>query len=89
MKISNINDNVIAINDLRRRFGEIEKSLPYVDHYTITKKGVPFAVLSATPMVKRKLMEKMAGAFKNTELAKDSIWKEVLKRKSRKKHIKI
>lgn len=33
---------------------------------------------------KRKLMEKTAGAFKGTELAKESVWKEVLKRKSRK-----
>lgn len=89
MKVTGLNNNTIAINELRRKFGEIEKALPYVDHFTITKKGVPFAVLSATPTVKRELMKKMAGAFKNTKLEKDDIWKDILKRKSRKKDIKI
>ena len=87
MKMTNINNNVIAISNLRRRFGEIEKALPYVDSFILTKKGVPFAILSATPLVKRKLMKKMAGAFKGTILENDDIWGKVLKRKSRKKDI--
>ena len=50
--------NTVSINDLRRNFGEIEKSLPFVSHFTITKKGKPFAILSATPQVKKELMKK-------------------------------
>ena len=80
---------MIAISDLRRKFGEIEKALPYTDHFILTKKGMPFAVLSATPLVKRKLMKKMAGAFKGTVLENDEIWKNVLKRKSRKEDITL
>lgn len=89
MRTTNINNNTIAISDLRRRFGEIEEALPYVDHFILTKKGVPFAVLSATPLVKRGLMEKTAGAFKGTKLENDKIWKDVLKKKSRKENITL
>ena len=89
MRTTNTEDNIIAISDLRRRFGEIEKALPYVDHFILTKKGLPFAMLAATPKVKRALMGKMAGAFKGTVLAADDVWKEVLKRKSRKENIDL
>ncbi len=80
---------IVAISDLRKRFGEIEEELPFVDHFVLTKKGKPFAILSATPQVKRNLMEKTAGAFKDTSLANEDIWKEVLKRKSRKEKIRL
>lgn len=79
----------VAISDLRKRFGEIEEELPFVDHFVLTKKGKPFAILSATPQVKRKLMEKTAGAFKGTPLADEDMWKEVIKRKSRKEKIQL
>ena len=87
MNVSNITENTIAINDLRRRFGEIEEALPFVDHFILTKKGRPFAILSATPMVKKEQMKKTAGAFKGTKLATDAFWKDVLKKKSRKENI--
>lgn len=89
MNTTNFNDNTIAINDLRRKFGEIEEALPFVDHFILTKKGRPFAILSATPMVKREEMKKTAGAFKGTKLAKDAFWKGVLKKKSRKTDINL
>lgn len=89
MVMANINNNTIAINDLRKRFGEIEEALPYVDHFVLTKKGVPFAILSATPQVKRKLMKKTAGALKGTALENNTTWKEVIKRKSRKEAIAL
>ena len=89
MNISNIADNTIAINDLRRKFGEIEEALPFVDHFILTKKGRPFAILSATPYVKKEQMKKTAGAFKGTKLATDSFWKDVLKKKSRKENITL
>lgn len=83
------NEKTIAINDLRRKFGEIEEALPFVDHFILTKKGRPFAILSATPMVKKEEMKKTAGAFKGTKLATDTFWKDVLKRKSRKENITL
>ncbi len=82
-------NTIIPISDLRRKFGEIEALLPYVENFTITKKGRPFATLTATNDVKKLIIKKYAGAFRNTDLDKDSIWSEVLKKKSRKKSIKI
>lgn len=82
-------ENTVSINDLRRNFGEIEKALPFVNHFLVTKKGKPFAILSATPSIKKDLMKKTAGAFKDTRLDDDALWKEVLKKKSRKNDIKL
>lgn len=79
----------VAISDLRKRFGEIEAMLPHVDHIVITKKGKPFAVLSATDEVKKSIIKKFAGILKNTDLDNDAIWKDVLRKKSRKKIIRI
>ncbi len=82
-------NTIIPISDLRRKFGEIEALLPYVENFTITKKGRPFATLTATDDIKKSIIKKYAGTFKNTDLDSDSIWKEVLIKKSRKKQIKI
>ncbi|MEK7522569.1 MAG: hypothetical protein AAB569_03245 [Patescibacteria group bacterium] len=82
-------NTIIPISDLRRKFGEIEALLPYVESFTITKKGKPFAMLTATDDIKRSIIRIYAGAFKNTDLDRDSVWEEVLKKKSRKKQIKI
>lgn len=82
-------DNIISINELRRNFGQVEKTLPFVDYFIITKKGRPFAHLTATPTVKKELMKKYAGAFRGTMLENESLWKEVLKRKSRKTDISL
>lgn len=87
MNLSNT-DKTIAISDLRRRFGEIEKALPHVNRFIITKKGKPFAVLSADPSIKRAKLLSFAGIWKNTDLDDGKLWKDVLKRKSRKKAIK-
>jgi len=82
-------NTIIPISDLRRKFGEIEALLPYVENFTITKKGRPFATLTATNDVKKLIIKKCAGAFKNTDLDSDKIWGEIIKKKSRKKQIKI
>lgn len=82
-------ENRVSINDLRRNFGEIEKMLPFVPYLIVTKKGKPFAMFSATPAVKKELMKKTAGAFKRTELDKDSLWKEVLQKKSRRGSVRL
>ncbi|MDO8610224.1 MAG: hypothetical protein Q7R95_06755 [bacterium] len=82
-------NNVIAISDLRKKFGEIEAILPYIEYVTITKKGKPFATLSATNEVKKSIIKKFAGSLKNTDMDDDKIWKKVLKRKSRKISVKL
>lgn len=82
-------ENTISINDLRRNFGDIEKALPFVDRFVITKKGRPFAMLSAAPTIKKELMKKTAGAFKKTDLDNDAIWKDALKKKSHKESIHL
>lgn len=89
MKLINVNYKTIAISDLRRKFGEIEKELPFIDRFIVTKKGKPFAVLSADPSVKRHLIKEMAGSLKNTELDSDKLWEEALAKKSRSKSIKL
>lgn len=82
-------DKTIPISDLRRKFGNIERVLPYVDHFIITKKGKPFATLAATLAVKKSLMRRTAGVLKGTNLDNDALWKEVLKRKCRVKDISL
>lgn len=89
MRIRAVNENIVAISDLRRKFGEIEQALPFVDRFILTKKGKPFAILSATPSAKKEQMKKTAGSFKNTKLATAVFWGEVLKKKSRKKNISL
>ena len=89
MKVLSSSEKTISINDLRRKFGEIERKLPFLDYVVVTKKGKPFAILSATLETKRNLMKETAGAFKNTELEADTIWKDVLKKKSRKEDISL
>ena len=84
MRGLSVSEHTISINDLRRKFGEIERALPLVDHFIITKKGKPFAILSATASAKRELMKKTAGALKGTKLDNDRVWEDVLKKKSRK-----
>lgn len=82
-------NNVVAISDLRKKFGEIEAMLPYIEYLTITKKGKPFATLSATLEVKKSIIKNLAGSLKNTDMDNDGLWKEILKRKSRKKPIRL
>lgn len=84
-----MNITTIPISALRKRFGEIEAMLPYVESITITKKGKPFALLMATDDIKRSIIKKTAGVFKNTDLDDDSIWEKILKKKSRKKAVEI
>ncbi len=76
----------IAIDDLRRNFGEIKKRLPNVT-FIITDRGKEIGVLSATEKMKREALLATAGAWKNTRLDDDALWKDVLKKKSRKEDI--
>ena len=81
--------NIIPITDLRRNFGEITERILDVESFILTKGGKPFAILKAAPELRREKMKKYAGALIGTDLYDDAIWKEVFKRKSRKKSIKI
>lgn len=80
--ISDVPD-IVAISDLRKRFGEIEKRLPFTDYITLTKKGKPFAILKAAPSVKRAMMRRSAGRLKGTSVDNDAFWQDVLKKKSK------
>ncbi|OGG02157.1 hypothetical protein A2W14_06525 [Candidatus Gottesmanbacteria bacterium RBG_16_37_8] len=86
--MNNYND-IISITELRRNFGEITKNLALKKEIILTRGGEPFAILKPAPNVKRKLLMKAAGAWKNTELDDDKLWKKVLIRKSRKKPITL
>lgn len=79
----------IPISEMRKRFGEIEAMLPYVDFITITKKGKPLANLIAAPEIKKSVISKFAGSLKKTGFDNDKIWDKSLRKKSRKKIIKI
>lgn len=81
------NGRIISITELRRRFGEITETLPYSEPIIITRGGEPFAILKASKEEKGKILRKAAGAWKGTALDSDAIWKEVFKRKSRKKAV--
>ena len=81
--------DIISITELRRNFGEITKNLASKNEIILTRGGDPFAILKASPNIKRRLLRKTAGAWKNTELDNDDYWKKVLVRKSRKKPITL
>lgn len=78
----------ISVDDLRRNFGAIKKQLPFTD-FIITDRGKPIAELSLPQQTKRAMMEKTFGAWKNTPLDDDKLWKEVFKRKSRKDSVTL
>jgi hypothetical protein len=89
MKHNLTTSHMISINDLRRKFGEVERTLPFVSHFVVTKKGKPFAILSATPESKKELMKRTAGSFKGTGLDNELIWKDVSIKKSRQQPVKL
>ena len=80
-------NKIIPITDLRRNFGEITKDILSVGSYILTKGGRPFAIMKATPELRRENLKKAMGAWKGTDLDNDELWKEVFKRKSRKSSI--
>lgn len=87
--MTNLYKRIISITELRRNFGEITKNLAEEEPLILTKGGEPYAILKAVPSEKKKILKKVAGAWKNTEIDKDNLWKEVFKRKSRKTPISL
>ena len=78
----------ISIDDLRRNFGEIKKELPSVT-FILTDRGREIATLKASREIKQAMRQSTAGSFKGTELDNDALWKDVLKRHSRKSSISL
>ena len=76
---------IIPITDFRRNFGENTDDILSVESYILTKGGRPFAVVKAAPELRRENLKMAIGAWKNTDLDNDDLWKDVLKRNSRKK----
>lgn len=80
---------IIPITELRRNFGKITSQLATLESIILTRGGKPFAILTAAPEQKKKLLHKSAGVWKGTRLDNDNLWKEVAVRKSRKSSITI
>ena len=76
----------ISSEDVRRKFGEIKKQLSFVE-FIVTDRGKPIAHISAPPEIRREKLLKFAGAWKGTELENEDVWKDALKKKSRKTDI--
>ena len=86
-----IHTRTIPIDEFRRKLGELKKELPFTD-FTLTDRGKPIARVTATPEsseVKKTRMMKMAGVWKETEMDDDNLWKEVLKKNSRRTDITL
>jgi len=81
-------ERIISLDELRRNLGEIKKELPYVT-FILTDRGNRIGILTATREMKRELMKSTAGSFKGTELENETLWKEVLRKHSRKEKITI
>lgn len=77
-------DRIISVTELRRNFGAITENLPRMESIILTKGGEPFAILSAVPKEKKKILEKTKGIWKKSPLDKDDVWKKVFERRSRK-----
>lgn len=82
-------DKIIPITELRRNFGAVTEELAKIESLILTKGGKPFAVLRAMPGEKKKILMKSAGAWKNTKLDTNKLWKQVFKRKSRRSSINL
>lgn len=80
---------IIPITELRRNFGKITSQLVTLESIILTRGGRPFAILTAAPEEKKKLLHKSAGSWKGTRLDSDKLWKEVAERKSRQSPITI
>lgn len=82
-------DKIIPITELRRNFGKVTKKLAKIDYLILTKGGEPFAIIKAAPEEKKKILMKVAGAWKNTALDNNKLWEKVFKRKSRKSPVRL
>lgn len=80
---------IIPITDFIRKAGLYSERLPKLEKIILTKEGRPFAEVKATPQEKNRKLLSFFGAWKGTELDSDKFWKDILKRKNRKKIITV
>jgi antitoxin (DNA-binding transcriptional repressor) of toxin-antitoxin stability system len=85
--MSDLYKRIVSITELRRNFGELTANLGKIDSLILTKGGEPFATLKAVPEEKMKVLKKAAGAWKGTKLDSNKIWREVVRKKSRKRAV--
>lgn len=83
LRTETITDRLVPVTELRRNFDAATRDLTRVESLILTRRGEPFATLTALPSEKRKLLRRAAGAWAGTKLDNDKIWHEVAKRKSR------
>ncbi len=81
-------EKIISIENLRRNFGAIKKALPYAN-FIITDRGKQIGVLASTREIKRAKMKSTAGAFKGSGLDRDVLWRDTLKKRSRKTEVSL
>lgn len=79
-----MNIKIIPVSDFIRNFGDYANLLSSVDKIVLTREGRPFATVKATPEEKNRELLNFFGLWKGTKLDNDKLWREVLKRKSRK-----
>lgn len=82
-------EKIISITELRRNFGALTENLPEIDELILTKGGEPYATLRAVPAEKMKILKRSVGAWQDTPLNNDRLWKNVFLRKSRRSPIKL
>lgn len=80
---------IIPITDFIRKFGAYADLLPTLDSLILTRDGRPFATVRATPEEKNRQLLSFFGIWKGTSLDNDRLWKNVLKRRNRKKLIAL
>lgn len=76
---------IIPVTDFVRNFGEESLNILMYESFILTKGGKPFMNVTAAPELRREYLKLAMGAWKNTKLDDDGLWKDILKRKSRKK----
>lgn len=76
---------IISVTDFVRNFGEESLDILAYESFILTKGGKPFMNVTAAPELRRERLKKAMGAWKNTDLDNDDLWKDILKRNSRKK----
>lgn len=78
---------IIPVTDFIRNFGNESADILLYESFILTKGGKPFLNVTAAPELRRETLKKAAGGWKGTDLDDDNFWREIFKRKSRKKPV--
>ncbi|MBI3577109.1 hypothetical protein HY086_03685 [Candidatus Gottesmanbacteria bacterium] len=80
---------IIPITEFIRRFGVYSDLLPKLSGLVLTREGRPFATLKATSEEKNRELLSFFGLWKGTSLDSNEFWKNLRKRRNRKKLISL